>query len=95
MGGDVMTYPYHDTDNGHMTVFGQSDVSNDNGDGGYRWLKVILLKLPSGAGGFATFAFLVPQLAAEGNGFANPQQAMATACKLILSAVLVLVGLFA
>ena len=87
--------PYPHSDNGRIEHLTCADVSNDNGDGGYNWLKLFLLKVPTGVGGFCTFSFIVPQLAAEGHGFANPQQATATACKLILGAILVLVGVLA
>lgn len=85
--GCVMPLRFDDSD--EMEEITRADVSNDNG---HSWHKLIVIKLPAAVGGFA---FLVPQLAAEGSGFATPEQAFATGTKLILGIVLVLIALFA
>jgi len=87
--------PYPSLDSGEIEPMTDAQVANDNGDGGYNWIKVILLKIPLGLSGFWSFSFLVPQMAAEGHNFDDPQRAMAAACRLILGIVLVVAGLLA
>ena len=83
--------PHPSLDTGEIEPLTDAEVSNDD----ISWVKVIMVKVPLGLSGFWSFSFIIPQMAAEGHNFSDPQKTMAAACRLILGAVLVIAGLLA
>lgn len=83
--------PYPSPDTGKIERLTEAEVSNN----GASWVKVILLKIPLGLSGFWSFSFIIPQMAAEGHNFSDPQRAAAAAFRLIAGVVLVVLGLLA
>jgi hypothetical protein len=68
-------------------IITEADVNNY---GSRNWFRVVILKALCPVSGVASIGFYIPQLAAEGYGFATPEQAMSSAAKLIIGLILIL-----
>ena len=67
-----------------------------SGDDGASWFTILILKGLAALGSLGSFGFCIPQLAAEGAGFASPEDAVSAALRVLICAIIgIILGLLA
>ena len=67
-----------------------------SGDDGTSFFTVLIVKGLAALGSLGSFGFCIPQLAAEGAGFASPEDAVSAALRILICVIIgIILGLLA